>query len=103
MARSDTGRAPRCPRGRVRLHQFQTASRLEPRRATLDTGAAFADVDAFMREHQLYGQGRIRLGQPGPRGYAVPLACLWGGVFTRWVTPQAAEQDLSGLLPPTVS
>jgi hypothetical protein len=56
-----------------------------------------------MREHQLYGQGRIRLGQPGPRGYAVPLACLWGGVFTRWVTPQAAEQDLSGLLPPTVS
>ena len=54
----------------------------------------FSDVEEFVKAHPSCGELTWVANQPTPEGYRLRIACPCGAVLDRWVTPEAAEDDL---------
>ena len=58
--------------------------------------SAMRDLEDFVRGHRSCGGMSGHAGDLTPDGYLVWLACECGDGFERWVTPEAAEEELAG-------
>jgi len=56
--------------------------------------ALLADLEDFVCDHRLHGTMIGDATEPAWNGYLLTVACPWGVVFERWVTPDGAESDL---------
>jgi hypothetical protein len=55
----------------------------------------YSELRAFVMEHRkCAGSRRADASLLTPSGYSVRLKCGCGQEFTRWVTPEAADEDL---------
>jgi hypothetical protein len=54
-----------------------------------------ADLEAFITDHRGHGELMPVVGEPTPNGYLIEVACSYGIVFRRWVTPEDAAVDLA--------
>ena len=54
----------------------------------------FPKVEAFVQTHRPCGELTWTAPPPTSQGYRLRIACPCGTVFDRWVTPEAAEDDL---------
>ena len=54
----------------------------------------FPEVEEFVQAHCSCGELSWIANQPTPKGYRLRIACPCGTIFDRWVTPEAAENDL---------
>lgn len=54
----------------------------------------FADLEEFVGTHRGCGVLTGGADEPTPDGYLLRITCSCGVVFERWVTPEAAENDL---------
>jgi hypothetical protein len=56
--------------------------------------SAFADVEAFARQHVGCGGMTPSAGSPVGGGYLLTLTCACGATFDRWISPEEAQQPL---------
>jgi hypothetical protein len=54
----------------------------------------FADREQFVIVHHPCGDVTGDVGELTKTGYSLYLACCCGAAFERWVSPDAADQDL---------
>jgi len=54
----------------------------------------FEDVQRFIAAHARCGQVTRIAHPPTANGYRIVVKCTCGGIFDRWVTPEAARHDL---------
>jgi hypothetical protein len=53
-----------------------------------------ADLEDFVKDHRPHGHLTADATEPAWNGYLLQVACPYGVVFGRWVTPEDAELDL---------
>jgi hypothetical protein len=56
-----------------------------------------ADLLQFAELHRPHGPFETDTGDLMANGYRLTIACPCGVVFTRWITPQEAAEDLAML------
>jgi len=56
-----------------------------------------ADLQGFVSDHRPHGPLTADATEPAWNGYLLTVACVCGGVFERWVTPEDADVDLLGI------
>jgi hypothetical protein len=54
----------------------------------------FGELERFQTAHRACGELTADVGELDDAGYSVRLACSCGAAFERWVTPEAADDDL---------
>jgi hypothetical protein len=55
----------------------------------------YPELQTFAVEHRkCAGNRRADASLPTPAGYSLRVECGCGEVFTRWVTPEDADEDL---------
>ncbi len=54
----------------------------------------FEELERFVATHRPYGELTAAVVEPTEAGYGFQAACSCGAVFTRWVTPEMADDDL---------
>lgn len=54
----------------------------------------FPEIEAFVAGHKACGEMTSSVEPPTPSGYGLRLVCRCGATLERWVTPEAAEDDL---------
>ena len=54
-----------------------------------------ADLMEFAAKHRPHGCFEIETGDLMSNGYRLTVECPCGVVFTRWITPQEAAEDLA--------
>jgi hypothetical protein len=52
----------------------------------------------FLHDHRPHGSLTADATEPAWNGYRLTVACRWGVVFERWVTPEDADADLVGIV-----
>jgi hypothetical protein len=52
------------------------------------------DLADFLQDHRPHGRLTANATEPAWNGYLLTVACSWGVVFERWVTPLDADTDL---------
>jgi hypothetical protein len=52
------------------------------------------DLEDFVRTHRSCGGMSGDATQPNHEGYFISVVCECGKMFERWVTPEAAEEEL---------
>jgi hypothetical protein len=52
-----------------------------------------ADLEDFIHDHRPHGPLTADATEPAWNGYLLMVACPWGVVFERWVTPEDADAD----------
>lgn len=65
-------------------------------RQTLAVMFVAREVEDFVRIHRSCGVMRGDAGTPTAEGYFLWVACECGERFERWVTPEAAEEEVEG-------
>ncbi len=56
-----------------------------------------ADLIDFVGMHRAHGQLESDTGTLMVNGYRLAITCACGVVFTRWITPEEAAEDLAVL------
>ncbi len=59
--------------------------------------ALLADLEDFVSDQGPHGSLTGDATEPAWNGYLLTVACPWGVVFERWVTPEDAARDLGAL------
>jgi hypothetical protein len=52
------------------------------------------DLEAFVHNHHWHGGLTGDATEPASNGYRLTVACAYGVVFARWVTPADADAEL---------
>jgi hypothetical protein len=56
-----------------------------------------ANLEEFVQDHRPHGKLTADATVPEWNGYLLSVRCYCGVTFERWITPQAADQDLRRL------
>lgn len=54
----------------------------------------YSDIQQFIETHKACGKVTGQVQTPTAEGYCVSVTCACGEQMSRWVTPEAARQDL---------
>ena len=65
-----------------------------PARAMGKRPGVFQELEEFVAAHRACGTLVGDADAPTPGGYRLWVVCSCGGIFERWVSPEAAERDL---------